>query len=174
MAIDEYGFPEVPADLTHTSDWHQSPDYHLQWLADHADRWGQGISVTLVVSGGIISGAVESKHAFLRGSAQTVREKFDAGGDENIQKVLDQFADGMFDSPAQAAEDRQRAALDALKDLKEGEDTTPSTVERTAMYRHIQLSDAWWYPGGAPAIELGHTRVLLSQVSAWSVGRPGA
>ena len=171
VASDEYGLPALPADLTHTSDWHSSPDYHLQWLADHADRWGNGIALTLVVSGGLISGTVESKHAYLRGSAEKIRE-FDDDGDENIQKAIESFAKDMFDGPAQIAEDQQREALEALKDLKDGEDTTPSTVERTLMYRQIHLSDAWFVPGGAPSISLGHTRVLLSQVSAWSVGRP--
>lgn len=172
MAVDEYGTPQVPADLTNTSDWHMSPDYHLQWMADHANRWGEGISLTLVVPGGLISGAVESKHAFLRGCAQTVRDKFDAKGDENAQKSLDQFTDDVFDGPAKAEEDKQREAVAALKDLNEGEDTTPSTVERTLMQRYLNLSNAWWYPGGAPPIELGHTRVLLSRIAAWTVGTP--
>jgi hypothetical protein len=171
VATDEYGIPELPADLTHTRDWHSSPDYHLQWLADHADRWGTGIALTLVVSGGLISGTVESRHAYLRGSAETIRE-FDDEGDENVEKLIELFATDMFEAPAQIAEDQQREAVEKLKDLKEGEDTTPSTVERIVMYRHIHLRDAYWIPGGAPAIPLGHTRVLLSQVSAWSVGRP--
>lgn len=172
MAADQYQLPEIPGELTHTADWHQSPDYHLQWLADHADRWGEGIALTLVVAGGLISGTVESKHSFLRGCAQAVRDKFDAEGDENVRKVLDRFADSMFEGPAQIAEDQQRQAIEALKDLGDDEDTTPSTFERTLMYRQLHLSDAWWYPGGSPPISLGHTRVLLSQVTSWSVGRP--
>lgn len=172
MALDEYGVPQLPADLTHTSDWHGAPDYQLQWMADHANRWGEGISMTLVVPGGLISGLVVSRHAFLHGCAQTVRDKFDAEGDESGQKTLDRFADDFFDGPAKAEEDKQREAIEALKDLKDDEDTTPSTVERTLMHRYLNLSNAWWYPGGAPAIELGYTRVLLSRISAWSVGTP--
>lgn len=172
MSGDQYAFPQIPADLTHTDDWHLSPDYHLQWLADHADRWGDGIALTLVVPGGLVSGTVESKHAFLRGSAQAVRDKIDAGGDENTQRIIDNFAEQMFDVPAQMVEEQQRQAIEALKDLKDDEDTTPSTVERTLMYRMMHLSDAFWHPGAALPIALGHTRVLLSQVTAWSIGRP--
>ena len=171
MAVDQYGIPEIPADLTHTTDWHQSPDYHLQWMADTACRWGDGIALTLVVPGGLITGTIESKHAFLRGCADNIRE-FDAEGNERVQKAIDQFADDMFDAWAQIEEDRQREAVEALNNLKDGEDSTPATMERTSMHRHICLMDAYWIPGGSPAIALGHTRVLLSQISAWSVGRP--
>ncbi|MGV0779410.1 hypothetical protein [Mycolicibacterium sp. XJ775] len=172
MAVDDHGFPQLPADLTDTSDWHTSPDRRLQALADWADRWGEGIALTLVVSGGLISGTVESHQSFLRGSAEKVRE-FEAG-DENAQKVIDRFANDVFDASAQKYEKDRDDTIEAEADLKEDEDTTPPTAVRMFMHRHIHLSHAWFHVGGAPAIFLGHTRVLLSQVAAWSVGRPVA
>lgn len=171
MAENEYGFPESLTDLTHTSDYHSTPDYTLQMLADFANRWGNGIALTLVVSGGVITGTVESRVAFLRGCADTIRQ-FDAEGDEAVQKAIDQFADDMFGSHADVIERTRDEELEADSKLGEGEDSDPPTVVRTYMHRHIHLSDAYWIPGGAPAVELGHARVQLSQVSAWTVGRP--
>lgn len=171
MTSDEHGFPELATDLTHASVYHGAPDYTLQSLADFANRWGNGIALTLVVSGGLITGTVESGHEFLRGCAEKVRT-FDAEGDEGVQKAINQFADGMFAAQADAIEKARNETLEAERGLADGEDTDPPTVVRTYMQRHIHLMDAYWIPGGAQWIAMGHVRVLLSQVSAWSVGRP--
>lgn len=171
MTNDEYGLPQVATDLTHGSDYHGAPDYTLQSLADFASRWGDGIALTLVVAGGLITGTVESRQAFLRGCAEKVRT-FDAEGNEKVQKAIDQFADDMFEAQAGAVEKSRNETLEAERGLADGEDTDPPTVVRTYMQRHIHLMDAYWIPGGAQWIAMGHVRVLLSQVSAWSVGRP--
>lgn len=171
MTTDEHGFPELATDLTHNSDYHGAPDYSLQSLADFANRWGNGIALTLVVAGGLITGTVESRQEFLRGCAAKVRT-FDAEGDEKAQSAINQFADDMFAAQADAAEKTRNETLEAERRLGDGEDTDPPTVVRTYMHRHIHLMDAYWIPGGAQWVELGHARVLLSRVSAWSVGRP--
>lgn len=167
----DFPLPERPADLTHTGDYHTAPDYTLQTLADLANRWGEGVALTLVVAGGLITGTVESRHAFLRGCAAKVRG-FDAEGDENVQRGIDRFADDLFEAQANTVEKTRDETLEAERERGEDEDTDPPTLERTYMNRHIHLSDTYWITGGAPAIAMGHVRVLLSQVAAWSVGRP--
>lgn len=167
----EYGLPDLPTDLTHTGDYHTAPDYTLQMLADFGNRWEEGVALTLVVAGGLITGTVESRHAFLQGCAEKVRG-FDAEGDENVQKGIDRFANDIFEAQAKSVEKARDETIEAERELGEGEDTDPPTVVRTYMNRHIHLSDTYWIAGGAPAIAMGHVRVLLSQVSAWSVGRP--
>jgi hypothetical protein len=63
MAIDEHGLPQTITDLSTIRDHHGAPDSTLQKMADWADRTGQQLSLflTLVVSGGLISGVVEAR-----------------------------------------------------------------------------------------------------------------
>ena len=73
-----------------------------------------------------------------------------------------------FDDTAQALGDELKGELDALQ---RGETPTPLTgLSRTLMGRYLYLKGAEFTAPGHESIPLGHTRVLLSQVAAWSVG----
>ncbi len=75
------------------------------------------------------------------------------------------FADFFFDQPAQAMKDQVAADEEAFKAGK-------LTEPRYFMQRYMHLKDAKFTGGGlSSSIELRHTRVLLSQVTAWSVGQ---
>jgi hypothetical protein len=55
--------------------------------------------------------------------------------------------------------------------VKRGDPTASAEITNyTLMLRHLHLRDAYFTAPGQKSISLGHTRVLLTQVAAWSVG----
>ena len=168
MAIDEHGLPQTLADLNPTRDHHGAPDSTLQRMADWTDRTGQelSLSLTLVVSGGLISGVVESAREFFTSISQKLLQ--DVAEPEQCEQVAKRLAQLFFDDTAQALGEELKAELDALD---RGETPTPVTgLSRTLMGRYLYLKDSQFTAPGHESIPLGHTRVLLSQVAAWSVG----
>jgi hypothetical protein len=168
MTIDEHGLPQTLADLSPTRDHHGAPDSTLQRMADWADRSGHGLSLslTLVVSGGLICGVVESAREFFSSISQELLQDVAGQGDQ-YEEVVKRLAQLFFDDTAQALGDELKAELDALE---RGETLTPGTgLSRTLMGRYLYLKDAQFTAPGYESIPLGHTRVLLSQVAAWSV-----
>jgi len=168
MARDEFGQPELPTDIEVTADWYAAPDFQLQGMADAADRFGNGYVVTLVVAGGLISGVVESKQAFLRGSGEKLRDMVAEGGDEKAIAYFNEQAEYQFDGVAKIIDDQLAAEFESIKG---GGAPKKEVVPRSLMYRFVHLSNALWHGSSIP-IDLGHVRVQLSQISAWSVGRP--
>lgn len=170
MALDQFGLPELPADLTHTSDWHNSPDMILQGLADWAHQLGLGFALTLVVPGGLLSGVPEPQQAFLRGVAARAREIAEEIGADAV-KVVEALAPGHFDGPADTTEAKLKAEAEAAPT---GQDEAFAALSnRQMMIRHLHLSDSVWHPPGQQPVPLGHTRVLLSKSSPgpWGVRR---
>lgn len=169
MPLDEYGQPESPTDIGPTSDWFAAPDYHLQSLADSSDRFGNGFAVTLVTSGGLISGVMTSRRDFLRGSADVVRSIGAESGDENVIEFANDTAKDSFDDVAQIIDDELSAEFETIRN---GGEPKMDVVPRVLMMRFIYLNHARFHQAGTPPIELGHMKVMLSQVTAWSMGRP--
>ena len=169
MTIDEHGLPQTITDLSTTRHHHGAPDSTLQRMADWADRSGQelSLSLTLVVSGGWISGVVESAREFFTSISHELLQDV-PGEAEQYELVAKRLAQLFFDDTAQTLGDELKAELDALE---RGETPTPGTgLSRTLMGRYLYLKDAQFTALGHESIPLGHTRVLVSQVAAWSVG----
>lgn len=154
------GWPESAENLTHTADWYGAPDTRLRWMADTADMFDVGIGVTLVVAGGTISGTVISGEQFFKSTAEEFRAGI-AGGEQ--EALGERLAESFFDFAAeQVAQDVKETA----EAFKNGERTEP----RWPMVRHIHLQNARLSTPGQNHIKMGFTRVLLSQVIAWSMG----
>lgn len=169
MALDEYGQPESPTDISVTGNYFGAPDYHLQVLATSSNRSDNGFVVTLVVSGGLISGVLTTHRRFLTESAKAIRELGDESGDEKVIQYANETAQDFFDDVAKRLDDELNAEFETIKN---GGEPNEDPVSRALMSRHINLSHALYHQPGATPIQLGHTRVLASQVAAWSVGRP--
>jgi hypothetical protein len=157
------GVPENTRDLQPTADWFALPDISLQRMATWADSMGQGTVVTLVVPGGLISGTVESASDYFTGMSRQFQDSIAELGDEKKNGVAKEFAEFFFDEPAKVYADKVEADTEAFKSGK--------LIEpRYLMARQLHLKDAYYTVPGQTSVPLGRTRVLLSQVAAWSVG----
>ena len=145
--------PQMPGDLDHTGDWFCAPDPALQDLAARAIAEGQGVWVTLVVSGGLIGGLVESGREYFQGITQVLSGRR-------------QLAD-LFDPAARSLPEPIRRERERARETFESQDPTAPSSE---LLRYLHLRDATYAVPGQLAVSLGHTRVLLSKVSAWGVG----
>jgi hypothetical protein len=125
----------------------------LQDLACLAIDEGRAISVTLVVSGGVIGGTVESGREV---SARTAEELH---GSHGLSELFDPAAGPI---PALTRWERERE--------RETFGSYDSTAPSSRLLRYLHLRDATYAVPGQLPISLGHTRVLLSQLSAWTVG----
>lgn len=155
-------WPESAASLAHTADWYGAPDTRLQWMADFADSLDVGIGITLVVPGGTISGAVISGQEFFKRTAEMFREQ--ACPDDNPDSIGEQLAKSFFDFAAEQMDQN-------VKEMSEAFDKGERDEPRWPMVRQIHLQDARFSVPGQNHISLGYTRVLLSQVIAWSCGQ---
>lgn len=155
------GWPDSAADLNHTSDWYTAPDSRLQWMADTADTTTAGIGITLIASGGVISGTVISGQVFFEKTAESFRA--DAKADEP-DGVREQLAESFFDFPAEQIAKHVKETSEAFE---KGERDEP----RWPLVRFIHLQDARFsVPGQEHHFPLGYTRVQLSQVVGWTCG----
>jgi hypothetical protein len=154
--------PMTRDQLTQTSDWHGAPDATLAMMADVADSTSTGINVTLIVSGGALSGQVISAQDFFAAIAQRLRDDTAASGDETKTKLGDDYAK-FFDRAAERVAEQVRADNVAF-------DRGDVPPPRWPMQRYIHLSDARFTVPDRPAFELGHVRILLSQVVGWTGG----
>lgn len=154
------GWPDTAESLAHTADWYGAPDTRLQWMSDTADACEAGIGITLVVPGGVLSGTVVSAPEFFKQTA----EKFRSGIGAEKQRIGNQLAESFFDAAAEMAEKEIEETNEAFR---KGERSEP----RWPMVRYIHLKDARMSAPGQNNIKLDYTRVLLSQVAAWSMGQ---
>jgi hypothetical protein len=163
-AFDLSHFPETTRDLQNTAGWYGRPDATLQRMSQYANDMQQGIGITLVVPGGVVSGTVIGAAQFFTDMSSRFRDAIAEHGVDADTKMADEFAEFFFDGPAKAMADEVVADREAFKAGK-------LTEPRFLMHRHLHLKDAAFTGGGAPtSFHLGYTRVLLSQVAAWSVG----
>lgn len=168
-AVPHPHIPQTLADLTDTSDWHSSPDWTLQRMADWAERVGEGISLTLVTNGGLISGLVITPSDFFRRLSAQFLEKVEKTDPPENLEVARQYVKLHFTDQARALD---VGLAKEARAVEYGDKPASEYLDRVAMRKHIHLRDAWYHAPNQPSIGLGHTRVLLSQVSAWSVGHP--
>lgn len=153
-------WPESAENLTHTRDWFGAPDPRLQWMADMADTTTAGIGITLVIAGGVLSGTVISGPEFFKKSGEQFRSGFD---EEDANEIGEQLAESFYDIPV----DQMKAEIKELSAaFEKGERSEP----RWPLVRHIHLQEARLSIPGQGHMELNYTRVLLSQVIAWSTG----
>jgi hypothetical protein len=72
------------------------PDWFLRHLADFANRFGIGISITLQVGGVQVTGMTTSAEKYFRETAQLFDGAFaDQDVNENFTKLINGFADSM-------------------------------------------------------------------------------
>jgi hypothetical protein len=118
---DQFGVP-VPdqyTDLTNTHDWHAAPDWQLQSLADWANQVGEGITLTLVVPGGLLSGVGESQQAFLRGTADKTRViAAESGKGDEVTQAVNRLADTFFENPAELIEAKLKTEAEADREAE--------------------------------------------------------
>ncbi|AMW21899.1 hypothetical protein [Mycobacteroides chelonae] len=163
------GIPQSLAELTDTSDWHAAPDSTLQRMADWAERVGEGISLTLVTNGGLISGLVITPQDFYRSVSEEFMKIVEENDGPDKIEVARQFVKLHFSDQARSLE---RQLAKEAKAVEYGDKPTSEYLDRVLMRKHLHLRGAYFHAPNQPSITLGHTRVLLSHVSAWSVGHP--
>jgi hypothetical protein len=146
---------QAPAALDYTSDWYRVPDPALQDIASLVIHEGQDIWITLVVSGGLIGGLVESGREYFTGISQKLHD---------AQELFD-----LLDPSASAVPEPVRQLRQRDRETFESYD---STAPSSRVLRYLHLRDARYVTPGQLPISLGHTRILLSQISAWSIGNP--
>lgn len=149
--------PVGQPELTKTADWFTTPDFELQAMAACANRTGTGIPIRLVLSGSIISGTICSGEDYFRWVSEQVTSNLDTA-DEATRQLSEMIAATFFDIPAdnyRKQREAQAENVDATDDLQ---------------IAFIHLRDAAGV-NGPHVRELGFTRVMLSQVAAWSIGR---
>jgi hypothetical protein len=168
-AVPHPGIPLTLADLTSTYDWHASPDVALQRMADWAERVKQGISLTLITEGGLISGVVIPPQDFYRGASEEFMKIIADNEGPDHEEFARQFVDIHF---AERARYIDRDLAKEEEALKFGDAPATDYVDRLIMTRYIHLKGAYYHAPNQTSITLGFTRVLLSKVSAWSVGHP--
>ncbi|MCD5419106.1 hypothetical protein LRS71_05960 [Rhodococcus pyridinivorans] len=141
---------------TLTEDRFAAPDLALQYMAGFADRARAGVPIKLVLSGSIISGIVCGGEEFFEWAAERHRSAQDTL-DPEMTELSEWFAKTFFDAPATEYRER-RESLD--------ENSEPDDTKNC----YIHLRDAV-VVNGPHVTQLGFTRVLLSQVAAWTIGR---
>lgn len=161
--------PQTLADLTDTTDWHSSPDSTLQSMADWAERVGEGISLTLVTNGGLISGLVITPQSFYRDVAEEFVHIVETQDTPEKVEVARHFVKVHFLDQARYIE---RQLAKEARAVEYGDKPNSEYLDRVLMRKYIHLRGAYFHAPSQPSISMGHTRVLLSHVSAWSVGHP--
>lgn len=125
------------------------PDFELETLVDIANRVGVGVNVTLMTSGGVISGTLMAHSQFWDETADTI-EKF--------------APDGEAEAPAAArhalASGYRKIATEARAEL-ETEDHWPP--------RYVHLQNATFHDG-ARYVTVPIWRGRLATVVGWSFG----
>lgn len=163
------GVPQAITDITNTLDWHGAPDLVLQRLADWAERVQEGISLTFVTNGGLISGLVITPQDFFRGVSEEFMKVVAENDGPEKEEAASRFVKLHFSDQARYI-DRDLAR--EAKAVEIGDQPSMEYMDRVLMRRYIHLRDAYYHAPNKPSIILGRTRVLLSHVSAWSVGHP--
>lgn len=156
--------PDSFEQLTHPGDWYSRPDGVLQSLADFANSAKLGMDVTLVVAGGMISGTIESAQDYFSTVSSVFRGSVALNRYEQANKLAANYAELFFDSAAKQVDD------EVAKDqsvFDKGEIAPP----RWPMARYIHLAEGYFTVPGQ-CFALGHVRLLLSQVIAWTSSRP--
>ena len=150
------GALEIP-DLKATDDFYSHPDVSLQHMADVANHLKAGLGVVLITSGGVISGRVISAEEFYEWADKS--QKAAATDDpEPIGRKAGEAISELFFGQVAAAHRTTQESRD-------------NNVAYRDYVRHIHLADAKLTTGtNQPTLELGHLRVLLSHVSAWTIG----
>ncbi|MBU8820109.1 hypothetical protein KL864_29945 [Mycolicibacterium goodii] len=161
--FDFSGIPETTRDLQPTYDWFALPDAQLQRMSYWADIQEEGIGITLAVPGGLICGTIVSTREFHTGVSTRLQELIDVKGDEKQSKGAKDYAEFFFDEPAERSTEFINADRQAFADGKLSE-------PRHMMTRYIHLKDSWFSVPGQQSLELGYARILLSQVTGWTVG----
>jgi hypothetical protein len=152
--------PEPPSTARNPD---SAPDTVLARMADFADSAKAGIYVTLIIPGGVISGVIESAQGYFRAVSSSLREGVAQHGDERLNKVADDYAGLFFYNVGQPFDDQ----VETDKFVVDEGDIPTS---RRPLARYIHLADAYITVPGQYAFELGHVRLLLSQVIGWTVG----
>jgi hypothetical protein len=150
-------------DLAYTCDWHRAPDSVLARMAEFADAAKAGTAVTLIIPGGMISGTIESTQQYFEATAAGLRQAVAEQGDEQQDKLADDYASLFFDNAAKVVADQveqDNAAFD------KGEIPAP----RWPLARYMHLANAHFTVPGQYAFALGHVRLLMSQVIGWTGG----
>lgn len=159
------GIPENTRDLEQSTDWFAAPDRTLQRMAYAADSGlGQGVSVTLVVPGGLLSGSVINGAEYFTAVSQRFREGIAELGDTKKDETAGEYADFHFD---EAAKHEAKQIEQDSQDFRDGKLKEP----RYLMVRYLHLSNAYYTVPGQQSMPMGFARVLLSQVAAWSIGQ---
>jgi hypothetical protein len=163
------GLPQDLNDVTYVVDQHGAPDGTLQQLADWANKNDEGLPLTFVVGGGLISGLVQSIEKFYRESAADYRAGLEANiEDEDRRRVGNQLAENFLERMADLCEQNR---VDRRAELIEtGGLPVEERLGGLLLSRHIYLAHARYTAPGGPPIQLGHTCVQLSQIAAWKVG----
>lgn len=138
----------------------------LAEMSDFADGASAGVGVTLIIPGGVLSGVIISAQDYFATVAARFREAAADDDDEQKIKIANEYARMFYDEPAQRVQERvdgDRASFKA--------GTVPPP--RWPLARYIHLRDADFIVPGGPALQLGLTRVLLSQIVGWTPGTLG-
>ncbi|WP_145961923.1 MULTISPECIES: hypothetical protein [Rhodococcus] len=142
----------TPPELMQTADWFTAPDYTLQRITNLVDRAGHDLmTVKLLVPGATITGTVAPADSFYDWVVEQ-QTKGTAEFDDGVSEETEQVLDFLFGQPA--------AELRAFREADE-----PSPPE---LVRYIHLRDAQVRIGQS-LTDVGFIRVLLSQVSSWTI-----
>ena len=141
-----------PPDLVHTADWFTAPDSTLQRIVDLTDKADHAIlTVSLVVPGAVITGTIAPEDRFYDWIIERQMQGSEEYDDE-VSELTRNVMDLLFGKHASD-----------LKELRESDE--PRHPE---MLRYIHLQDAQ-VKIGRNITDVGFIRVLLSQVSSWTI-----
>lgn len=135
------------------ADWFTSPDTTLQEMAHYAAVTDVGIRVVLVTPGGLIVGGVISEEQFFREVSEADRSQQHKLPDDGYRVLAESYNKAIFEAKAEAAA-AERAQLE---------------TSGSNHHRYVHLRDVRIFGIGSQALPLGHLRVLLSQVTGWTV-----
>lgn len=128
------GIPQQLTDMTSTIDWHGAPDMVLQRLADWAERVQEGISLTLVTGGGLLSGLVITPQDFFRGVSDEFLAIVAENDGPDKEEVARRFVKTHFSDQARFI-DRDLAKENKAWEL--GDDPGTQYMDRVMMRKHI-------------------------------------
>jgi hypothetical protein len=152
--------------LKDVADYYGVPDRLLQQIADLANGGGagKGIPITLFLSGGMISGHIESGQDFLRGMAELYREgATNSNVEGELPEAADDFARSVYEARAMDVDDEIEAERRAF-------DEHGTKSARWLLTRQLHLKDAYHTVPGATSIRQPHICVQLSHVAGWTLG----
>lgn len=147
--------PGIP-EITTVIDWFERPDPVLQDLVSIANI-GAGVSVTLYVPWGVVSGHVHIPNEFFAAAAEGNRASARESGDANAIGLSDAIAARAFDPWAERTPEDERQN----NNFQRGYDLT-TFIHLT----HVKV----WLSGSEAPIEHEHLRIRLSAISAWAHG----